>query len=61
MNYKIYFYIIFTFISAIGLSGLNINQVMKQNKKLEATILMMTLSFIMGYILTEFVFAFFNK
>ena len=61
MNYKIYFYVIFTFISAIGLSGININAIIKKNKKYEATILMMVLSFIMGYLLTEFVFGFFNK
>ncbi len=61
MNYKIYFYIFFTFVSAIGLSGINVNSIIKKNKKVEATILMMSLSFIMGYILTEFVFGFFNK
>ena len=60
MNYKLILYIIFTFISAYGISGLNINQFIRKNKVWEARVLVMVLSFSLGYLLTNFALAFLN-
>ncbi len=54
MEYKIYLYIIFTFIAAIGVSGINTNGFIKKNKRLEAVVLLISFSFVIGYVLTNF-------
>lgn len=60
MNYKLILYVVFTFISAYGISGLNINQFIRKNKIWEARVLVMVLSFALGYLLTNFVLEFLN-
>lgn len=55
MNYTVVLYIVFTFISAYGISGINFNGIIKAGKEREAKILVMVLSFALGYLLTKFV------
>lgn len=55
MNYKVYLYVIFTMLSAFALSGINFDKIIKKNKALEARIIVMLLSFIMGYLVTNFI------
>ena len=55
MNYKVYLYVIFTMLSAFALSGINFDKFIKKNKALEARIIVMLLSFIMGYLVTNFI------
>lgn len=60
MLIKLMLYIIFTFISAFGLSSLNFDGIVKKNKNLEIRVLVMVLSFSFGYLLTNFVIDFLN-
>ncbi len=60
MLIKLMLYIIFTFISAFGLSSLNFESIVKKNKNLEIRVLVMVLSFSFGYLLTNFVIDFLN-
>lgn len=60
MNYKVVLYIIFTFLSAYSLSGINFNGLFKQNKIIEARIFVIILSIALGYLITNFVFDFLN-
>lgn len=60
MLIKLMLYIIFTFISAFGLSSLNFEGFVKKNKNLEIRVLVMVLSFSFGYLLTNFVIDFLN-
>ena len=60
MNYKIVLYIIFFFFSAYSLTSLNFNNIIKKNKVIEIRILIIILSIIMGYLLTNFVIDFLN-
>lgn len=60
MNYKIVLYIIFCFLSAYSLTSLNFNNIIKKNKVIEIRILIIILSIIMGYLLTNFVIDFLN-
>ncbi|MEG0794636.1 MAG: DUF1146 family protein [Bacilli bacterium] len=60
MNYKLILYIVFTFVSAFGLSGINYSNIIKPNKVWEAKTLAMVLSFVLGYLLTNFVLDFLN-
>ncbi len=60
MNYKIYLYAIFVFLSIFILSGINFEKFMKKNKVIEAKLLVMTLSCAMSYLLTNFVVDFLN-
>lgn len=57
---KLILYIFFTFVSAYGLSGINFNGIIKAKKELEAKVLVMVLSFSLGYLLTNFVLDFLN-
>lgn len=58
MNYSIILYIFFTFIAAYGISGINFNGIIKTGKSKEAKVLAITLSFALGYLLTQFVINF---
>lgn len=58
MLIKLMLYIIFTFVSAFGLSSLNFEGIVKKNKNLEIRVLVMVLSFSFGYLLTNFVIDF---
>lgn len=60
MLIKLMIYIIFTFVSAFGLSSLNFDGIVKKNKNLEIRVLVMVLSFSFGYLLTNFVIDFLN-
>mgnify|MGYP004568447981 FL=1 len=60
MLIKLMLYIIFTFVSAFGLSSLNFEGIVKKNKNLEIRVLVMVLSFSFGYLLTNFVIDFLN-
>ena len=55
MNYKIYIYVISVLLSTYVLSGVNFNKIMKTNKNIESRILVILLSFIFGYIITNFI------
>lgn len=52
--------IMFTFIAAFGISGINFNGLFKNGRVLEARVLVISLSFALGYILTMFVMTFLN-
>lgn len=58
MNYSILLYIVFTFIAAYGISGINFNGWIRKGKDKEAKVLAMSLSFALGYLLTKFVLEF---
>lgn len=60
MNYKIYLYALFIFLSIFVFSGVNFERFMKKDKIIEARLLVMCLSFSMGYILTNLVLDFLN-
>ena len=60
MNYKIYLYALFFFLSIFIYSGVNFNKIMKKDKNIEARLLVMVLSAISSYILTNFVTDFLN-
>lgn len=55
MNYKLYLYIIFVFLSVFAFSGINFEKIIKKNKAIEARLLIIIFSFISGYLLTNFV------
>lgn len=58
MNYTVILYIVATFISAYGISGINFNGFIRKGKEKEAKVLAMILSFSFGYLVTQFVLAF---
>ena len=60
MNYKAILYIVFTFVAAFGVSGINFNGWIKTNKVAEAKVLAVSLTFALGYLLTRFVIDFLN-
>ena len=60
MNYKMYLYAIFLFLSIFVLSGINFNNIMRKNKVVEAKLLIMCLSIALSYLLTNFVIDFLN-
>ena len=60
MNYKMYLYAIFLFLSIFVLSGINFNSIMRKNKVVEAKLLIMCLSIALSYLLTNFVIDFLN-
>lgn len=58
MKLEIYLYVFFTMMFIFILNGVNINAIMKQNKEIEAKLLVLTLSFVLSYLLSNFVMAF---
>ena len=58
MNYKIYLYAIFLFLSIYIFSGVHIEKIMKKDKVIEARLLVMGLSVALSYLLTNFVIDF---
>ncbi|MBE6156589.1 MAG: DUF1146 domain-containing protein [Firmicutes bacterium] len=60
MNYKIYLYALFLFLSIYIFSGVNFEKIMKKDKVIEARLLVMTLSIALSYLLTNFMFDFLN-
>ena len=57
---KALLYVLFTLTSAYILSSINYNNFFKKNKILEAKIFVILLSFIMSYLLTNFITDFIN-
>lgn len=55
MNYKVYLYVINVLLATYCLSGVNFNKIMKTNKPIESRILVIVLSFIIGYLFTNFI------
>lgn len=60
MNYKIYLYALFVFVSIFIFSGVNFEHIMKKDKVIEAKLLVMCLSCSLAYLLTNFVIDFLN-
>ncbi len=58
MNYEMLLYAIFIMVSGIALSGINFEKIIKKNKIIEVRILIVILSLISGYLLTNFVIDF---
>ena len=58
MNYKIYIYIICIFLSIFALSGVNFEKITRRDKVNEIRILVFLLSFILGYLVANFIFDF---
>ena len=55
INYKAYLYVFFTLLAAFALSGINFDKIIKKNKALEARIIVLLLSFVIGYLVTNFI------
>ncbi len=53
-------YIFFTMMSIFIFNGINFNGIMKKNKEIEAKLLVLSLSFALSYLLTNFVIDFIN-
>lgn len=60
MNYKIYLYALFFFLSIYIFSGVNFNIIMKKDKITEARLLVMVLSCVFSYLITNFITDFLN-
>ena len=58
MDYKIYLYIFFSMLSAFTLSGINFEKIIRKNRIWETRILVLLLSLVMGYLVTNFVLEF---
>jgi len=58
MSIKIYLYVFFTMFSIFILNGVNFNGIMKKGKEIEAKLLILSLSFSLSYLLTNFVIDF---
>ena len=55
MHYKIYIYVISVLLSTYTLSGINFEKFIKKNKVIEARILVLIISFALGYLITNFI------
>ena len=60
MGMDIYLYVFFTLFSIFIINGINWEMFMKSGKVIEAKLLVLTLSFALSYLLTNFVLAFIN-
>lgn len=58
MNYKVYLYVFNILLSLFALNGIHFSKFMRTNRIWEARILIIILSFIMGYLLTNFMIDF---
>lgn len=58
MRVEVLLYTFFTLMSIYIFNGVNFNQFMKKNKELEAKLLVLSLSFGLSYLLTNFVMGF---
>ncbi len=61
MRLEVYLYTFFTLMSVFILNGANFNAIMKKNKEIEARLLVLSLSFALSYLLTNFVMGFIGK
>lgn len=55
---KLSLYIIFAFLSAFAISGINFNGIIGKNKNIEARVLVILLSLALSYLITNFVLEF---
>ena len=55
LQIKTYLYVISVLLSAYALSGINYDAFNKKNKAIEARVLVILLSFSLGYLLTNFI------
>ena len=55
MSVKTVLYVIFLFLSAYSLSGINFEKFLKRNRVNEARVFLIILSFVLSYILTNWV------
>ena len=60
MGVDIYLYVFFTLLSIFIFNGINWEKFMKRGKVIEAKLLVLTLSFALSYLLTNFVLACIN-
>lgn len=58
MNYKIYLYVFFTFLSIFAFSSIDFSKFLRPDKNLEARIIVFILSFAFSYLLTNFIYDF---
>lgn len=58
MGIEIYLYVFFTLMSIFIFNGVNWQVIMKKNKVIESKLLVLSLSFALSYLLTNFVLAF---
>lgn len=58
MELKVYLYVFFTLMGIFVFNGVDFNRIMKQNKVIEAKVLVIALSFSLSYLLTNFVIDF---
>lgn len=58
MRIEVCLYFFFTLMSVYIFNGVNFNQFMKKNKEVEAKLLVLSLSFGLSYLLTNFVMDF---
>lgn len=58
MEIKVYLYVFFTLMSIFIFNGVNFSSIMKKNKVIEARLLVLSLSFALSYLLTNFVIDF---
>ncbi len=56
----VYLYVFFTLMSVYMLNGVNFDPIMKKGRVIEAKLLVLSLSFAFGYLLTNFVMDFIN-
>jgi uncharacterized integral membrane protein (TIGR02327 family) len=60
MSYKIYLYVIFTFLSVFAISGIDFKKFIIPGRNVQAKILALILAFSLGYLLTNYVIDFLN-
>ncbi len=58
MDIKVYLYVFFTLMAIFIFNGVNFNGIMKKDKVIEARLLVLSLSFALSYLLTNFVMDF---
>lgn len=58
MNYKVYLYVIFTFLSIYSFSALDFSKILRPNKNIEARIIIFILSFAFSYLVSNFIYDF---
>ena len=61
MNIKVCLYILTTLMSAYTLTGINFNKIWKKERIIEARLFVIALSFIMSYLLTNFIVDFLSS
>lgn len=58
MNYKVYLYVFFTFLSIFAFSSIDFSKFLRAEKNIEARIIVFILSFAFSYLVTNFIYDF---